>query len=78
MSVTIDRVKCACSDCVCVVDVEKGVKRDGSTTRADLAASTLVAPATAERDIITSRNPGGLRGARLAGVRPGRRQPARR
>jgi len=27
MSVTIDRVKCACS--VCVVDVEKGVKRDG-------------------------------------------------
>jgi len=29
MSVTIDRVKCACSDCVCVVDVEKGVKRDG-------------------------------------------------
>ena len=29
MSVTIDRVKYACSDCVCVVDVEKGVKRDG-------------------------------------------------
>ena len=25
MSVTIDQVKCACSDCVCVVDVEKGI-----------------------------------------------------
>ncbi|MBV8400517.1 MAG: metallothionein [Acetobacteraceae bacterium] len=28
-SVTIERVKCACSDCVCVVDVDKGVKQDG-------------------------------------------------
>jgi Prokaryotic metallothionein len=29
MSETIERVKCACSDCVCVVDVKKGVHRDG-------------------------------------------------
>jgi metallothionein len=29
MSGTIERVKCACSDCVCVVDVGKGVERDG-------------------------------------------------
>ncbi len=29
MSVTIDQVKCACSDCVCVVSVDEGVKRDG-------------------------------------------------
>ena len=29
MSVTVEQVKCACSDCVCVVSVDKGVKRDG-------------------------------------------------
>jgi len=29
MTVTVDRVKCACADCVCVVEVEKGVKKDG-------------------------------------------------
>ncbi len=29
MSVTIEQVKCACSDCVCVVDVEQGIKKDG-------------------------------------------------
>jgi metallothionein len=29
MTVTVDRVKCACSDCVCVVGVDKGVKCDG-------------------------------------------------
>ena len=29
MSVTIDQVKCACSDCVCVVPADRGVKRDG-------------------------------------------------
>ena len=27
MSVAIDQVKCACSDCVCVVSVDEGVKR---------------------------------------------------
>ncbi len=29
MSVTVDQVKCACSDCVRVVRGDKGVKRDG-------------------------------------------------
>ena len=29
MSVTIEQVKCACSDCVCIVSLDKGVKRDG-------------------------------------------------
>ena len=29
MSVTVNQVKCACSDCVCIVDVEKGGRRDG-------------------------------------------------
>ena len=29
MTVTIDRVKCACSDCVCVVGVDQGVKHEG-------------------------------------------------
>ena len=28
MNIVVDRVKCACSDCVCVVDVEKSVKRE--------------------------------------------------
>ena len=38
MSVTIDRVKCACSDCVCVVDVEQGVKRDSRIYCGDACA----------------------------------------
>ena len=29
MSETIEQVKCACADCVCIVGVDKGVKRDG-------------------------------------------------
>jgi len=29
MSVTVEMVKCACSDCVCVVDLSKGLQRDG-------------------------------------------------
>lgn len=29
MTVTVDRVKCACSDCVCVVGVDQGVKHEG-------------------------------------------------
>ena len=29
MSVTVDQVKCACADCVCIVSVEKGIKKDG-------------------------------------------------
>lgn len=29
MSVTVDKVKCACGDCVCVVDVDAGVTKDG-------------------------------------------------
>lgn len=29
MSVTVNMVKCACSDCVCVVDPSKGLERDG-------------------------------------------------
>jgi metallothionein len=28
MSVSIEQVKCACSDCVCVVSVDQGVTRD--------------------------------------------------
>ncbi len=29
MAPTVDMVKCACGDCVCVVKVDAGVKRDG-------------------------------------------------
>ena len=29
MSVQVDHVKCACADCVCVVEVSKGVQKDG-------------------------------------------------
>lgn len=29
MTITVDRVKCACSDCVCVVEVSKGIQKDG-------------------------------------------------
>ena len=29
MTVTVDRVKCACSDCVCVVEVSKGIRARG-------------------------------------------------
>ncbi len=28
MSVTVDRVKCACADCICVFDPAQGVHRD--------------------------------------------------
>lgn len=28
MTVTVSMVKCACADCVCVVNVEAAVKRD--------------------------------------------------
>ena len=38
MSVTIDMVKCACADCVCVVDVSKGVNRDGRSYCGDPCA----------------------------------------
>jgi hypothetical protein len=27
--IIVDRVKCACSDCVCIVSVDNGVKQDG-------------------------------------------------
>ena len=27
MTVTVDRVKCACSDCVCIIGVDQGVKQ---------------------------------------------------
>jgi metallothionein len=39
MTVTIDRVKCACSDCVCVVGVDQGVKHDGQIYRSDECAN---------------------------------------
>ena len=29
MDVTVEQVKCACADCVCIVNVSKGVERDG-------------------------------------------------
>lgn len=29
MSVTVESVKCACPDCVCVVSVSKGIEKDG-------------------------------------------------
>ena len=29
MAVTVDMVKCACSDCVCVVDAKKALQREG-------------------------------------------------
>ena len=57
MTVTVDRVKCACSDCVCVVGVDQGVKRDGrsiaatnaqTTTPKATAAATPGANATAD------------------------------
>ena len=38
MSVIIDQVKCACSDCVCVVSVDEGVKRDGRIDRGEPCA----------------------------------------
>jgi hypothetical protein len=38
MSATVERVKCACSDCICVVDVDKGVKRDGRIYCGDACA----------------------------------------
>jgi hypothetical protein len=28
MSATVEMVKCACSDCVCVVGVDKAIERD--------------------------------------------------
>jgi hypothetical protein len=38
MSVIIDGVKCACSDCVCVVDLEKGATQDGRIYCGDACA----------------------------------------
>ena len=38
MTVQIDHVKCACADCVCVVEVTKGVARDGRIYCADACA----------------------------------------
>jgi hypothetical protein len=29
MSATVSMVKCACSDCICVVSVDKSIQRDG-------------------------------------------------
>lgn len=29
MSVAVTMAKCACNDCVCVIEVEKGIRRDG-------------------------------------------------
>lgn len=40
MSVTIDQVKCACADCVCVVSVSKGVERDGRIYCGDICANS--------------------------------------
>ena len=57
-TVTVDLVKCACTDCVCVFNAKQGFERDGrilvgplvpTITRAGPDASTLVAFATAEQ-----------------------------
>lgn len=29
MSTTVETVKCACTDCVCVIDYAKGISREG-------------------------------------------------
>jgi len=39
MTVTVDRVKCACNDCVCVVGVDQGVKHDGRIYCSDECAN---------------------------------------
>jgi hypothetical protein len=39
MTVTVDRVKCACSDCVCIVGVDQGVKHDGRIYSSDECAN---------------------------------------
>jgi hypothetical protein len=38
MSATVERVKCACSDCICVVDLKKGIERDGRVYCSDACA----------------------------------------
>ena len=38
MSTTISQVKCACSDCVCVVGVEQGVRHEGRVYCSDACA----------------------------------------
>ena len=37
-TVTVDRVKCACSDCVCIVEVSRGIQRDGRIYCSDACA----------------------------------------
>ncbi len=38
MSVTVEMVKCACSDCVCVVDTKKGLEKEGRIYCGDACA----------------------------------------
>lgn len=38
MAPTVDMMKCACSDCVCVVKVDTGIKRDGRLYCSDSCA----------------------------------------
>jgi hypothetical protein len=37
-TVTVDRVKCACSDCACVVEVARSIQRDGRIYCSDACA----------------------------------------
>ncbi|WP_207537022.1 metallothionein [Sabulicella rubraurantiaca] len=38
METTVEMVKCACSDCVCVVGTAKAIKRDGRFYCSDACA----------------------------------------
>ena len=38
MTLTVELVKCACSDCVCVVEVKEGIQRDGHIYCSDAGA----------------------------------------
>jgi hypothetical protein len=29
MSATVEMVKCACSDCICVISIDKAIQREG-------------------------------------------------
>lgn len=38
MTVTVEQVKCACTDCVCIVSVGKAVEAEGRTFCSDACA----------------------------------------
>jgi len=39
MSITVDMVKCACADCVCIVSPDKAVQAEGRTFCSDNCAT---------------------------------------